>query len=265
VIEVFDRQAEDYDTWYETPAGRAVLTEELAALQPLVAPLAHPWLEVGVGTGRFAAGLGAEFGIDPAQLALSFAARRGVLTAAARGEALPFRSHTFGAVLIIATLCFVSDPLTVLLEARRVLRPGGRVVLGVVPADGPWGKRYQVLAANGDPYYQHARFFSRQELRSLLYRAELRIVERRGALLWPPESDAPPPARVVERDQQNAGFLALLVAPERRSARDSNPLTSPKGRFACRAGTGAFHSATSDAMPAGLSRPYGRCLATTCS
>lgn len=211
-IDLFGRHTRDYDAWYETPSGQAVLTEELATLQPLMARLVHPWLEVGIGTGRFAAGVAAEFGIDPAEPALSLAARRGVLSAAARGEALPFRSHMFGGVLIIATLCFVSDPSTVLSEARRVLQPAGRIVLGVVPGDGPWGTHYQALAADGDRYYQHARFFSLAALRSLLRAAGMSVEEERSGLLWPPQSE-PPHESVVEGEKQNAGFLALLVAP----------------------------------------------------
>jgi SAM-dependent methyltransferase len=40
-------------------------------------------------------------------------------------EALPFASETFDAVMFVACLHHVPDPLPALLEARRVLRPGG--------------------------------------------------------------------------------------------------------------------------------------------
>lgn len=64
--DLFDRLAARYDAWYDKPAGAAVFAAELACLQPLLAGLPRPWAEVGVGSGRFAAALGAEVGVDPA-------------------------------------------------------------------------------------------------------------------------------------------------------------------------------------------------------
>ena len=213
---IFDQQAASYDAWYDAGVGRAVFGEELAALQPLLANLPHPWLEVGVGTGRFAAALGAEYGIDPSLASLSFAARRQVRVAVARGEALPFRPHVFGAVLIITTLCFVADPLAVLAEAGRVVRSDGGIVLGIVPGDGPWGQHYQTLAAAGHVYYQHAQFFDRAELAALLETAGLRPVRTRSALFWAPQEKPPTAGTALEGAGASAGFVALLEAPDGR-------------------------------------------------
>ena len=71
--ELFDSQVSRYDAWYGSTKGAAAFEEELAALRPLLKDLAHPWLEVGVGTGRFAHALHAEVGIDPALAALALA------------------------------------------------------------------------------------------------------------------------------------------------------------------------------------------------
>ena len=212
MIEVFNRHADQYDAWYDSPLGQRVLNEELAALQPLVATRPHPWLELGAGTGRFAACLGAEYGIDPARQALALARRRAVQVAAAHGEALPFRDGRFGAVLIITTLCFVADPLAVLREARRVAQPDGGVVLGVVPADGVWGKHYRRLAARGDPFYELAHFFTRPELGALLEAAGLIVARRRSALLWPPDGEPAAGGAVIDGDDPRAGFLAVLAS-----------------------------------------------------
>ncbi len=181
-------------------------------MRPLLEGAPHPWLEVGVGSGRFAAELGVEVGVDPARRALRFAAERSVTVVAARGEQLPFPSASFGAVLFVLTLCFVDDPLTALREAWRVLRPSGRVVLGVVPAEGPWGQHYRALAAHGHPYYRDARFLTRAELAALLTTASLRPTRTRSALFRPPTTEIQvEPAR--EGDEQSAGFIALLAAP----------------------------------------------------
>jgi ubiquinone/menaquinone biosynthesis C-methylase UbiE len=45
-----------------------------------------------------------------------------------RAEALPFEPASFDCVVCTFTLCSVGDPATALAEARRVLKPGGRLV-----------------------------------------------------------------------------------------------------------------------------------------
>jgi ubiquinone/menaquinone biosynthesis C-methylase UbiE len=51
----------------------------------------------------------------------------------------------FDAVVAVLVLCTVDRPHRVLAEARRVLKPGGRMLLlEHVRADGPWG-RFQDL------------------------------------------------------------------------------------------------------------------------
>jgi len=42
-------------------------------------------------------------------------------------EALPFEDHAFDSVVCTFTLCSVHSPLVALHEARRVLKPGGRL------------------------------------------------------------------------------------------------------------------------------------------
>jgi SAM-dependent methyltransferase len=212
VTDVFDREATSYDAWYDTASGRSVFADELDALRPLLSNLTHPWLEVGVGTGRFAAALGAEFGVDPSRPSLAFAARRQIHVAVARGEALPFPPRAFGAVLIVTTLCFVDDPLAVLREARRVLQPEGKIVLGVVPADGLWGRHYQTLAAGGHAYYRPAHFFRRAELAALARAAGLEARRTRSALSWAPQGE-PRTGTAREGDDPIAGFIAVLLAP----------------------------------------------------
>ena len=213
MTDVFERQAANYDAWYDSDVGQAIFADERAALEPLLAALPRPWLEIGIGTGRFAASFGVEVGCDPSLPSLAFARRRQVRVAAARGEALPFPDRTFGAVLIIATLCFVADPLAVLSEARRVVQPEGGIVLGIIPADGPWGEQYQTLAAQGHVYYQQAHFVRRPELGVMLQRAGLQKNRTRSALGWPPRGRPPLTTTAAEGDNPLAGFLAVLATP----------------------------------------------------
>lgn len=209
---VFDAQATAYDAWYETPFGRAAFAEEVDALRPLLVDLPHLRVEMGVGTGRFAAALGVEVGVDPARAALTLARARGVLVVQGVGEALPFREHAFGAVLLSFTLCFLAEPVRALREARRALRPDGALVLGFVPAEGPWGRHYQALAVRGHPFYARARFFTRAEVAALLAEAGFAIVHRRSALHRPPQ-EQPDGGPARDGDAATAGFLAVCARP----------------------------------------------------
>jgi hypothetical protein len=60
---------------YEGRAGAAVFPSERACLEPLLAGLPRPWAEIGTGSGRFAAALGVDVGLDPAAALLAEACR----------------------------------------------------------------------------------------------------------------------------------------------------------------------------------------------
>lgn len=135
---LFERLAARYDAWYDGPAGAAVFPSEVACLRPLLRGLPRPWAEIGVGSGRFAAALGVDVGLDPAAAPLALARSRGIRVVRGAGEQLPFRTGVFGAVLIVVTVCFADDPAALLAEARRVVRHDGAVVLGEVFAESPW-------------------------------------------------------------------------------------------------------------------------------
>lgn len=210
-MSIFDQQVADYDAWYETAAGTAALAAESATLAPLLEGLPQPWLEIGVGTGRFASTLGVTFGIDPAHGALILARCRGVQVAVARGEHLPFRDATFGAALVVVTLCFVEDPKAVLREARRVVRPGGALVLGIVPSDSPLGARYQERGRAGHPYYSRARFYSRGDIDALLANVGMRRLRTRSTLINV-VNDIVAPLEILDTDHSGAGFIAVRAA-----------------------------------------------------
>lgn len=81
------------------------------------------------------------------------------------GEHLPLASAVFDAVIFVTTLEFVRDVDAALSEAARVTKPGGRVVLGVLNARGPWAARRR---RSEDAVWKSARFFSRAEIEERL-------------------------------------------------------------------------------------------------
>jgi SAM-dependent methyltransferase len=94
-------------------------------------------LDVGCGTGDYAplARLAPYCGIDFAPEMVHQAHRRFGETggrvgfAAASGEQIPYRDRSFDLVLAIGYIEYLEDPRPSLAEIRRVLRPGGRLVL----------------------------------------------------------------------------------------------------------------------------------------
>lgn len=209
---VFDSQARSYDSWYDSANGRAIFAAELGALRPLVRGLPLPRLEVCIGTGRFALALGFEFGIDTAQEALPFAQRRMIHVARGNGQQLPFPDRSMGTVAFITALSFFEHPLDALREARRVIRPDGGVVIGDIPADGPWGRHYRDLAHEGHPYYQLAHFLTRRELTQLLADAGFHTTRIRTTLFSAPTEPLTDTSS-REGDDLAAGFLATLAQP----------------------------------------------------
>ncbi|MDD4909672.1 MAG: class I SAM-dependent methyltransferase [Candidatus Omnitrophica bacterium] len=162
---VFDRYYKKYDAWYDR--HRFAFLSELEAIKKVL-PRDGKGLEIGVGTGRFAAALGITTGIDPSRNMLEIAQERGVNVRFGFGEDVPFLNDTFDRVAIIITLCFVKDPQKVLKEAKRVLKKSGRIIIGIIDKDSFLGKFYQ---RKKSIFYKRARFFSVKEAARLLKEA----------------------------------------------------------------------------------------------
>jgi SAM-dependent methyltransferase len=56
-------------------------------------------------------------------------------------ENLPFPDHSFDHAVCLGALLYFTDPVRSLREIRRVVRPGGRVVIRTVNRDNPYTRR----------------------------------------------------------------------------------------------------------------------------
>ncbi len=166
-ISAFDALASAYDAWFEDE-GRLIFAIEVKVFQKVLPLLPKPWLEIGVGSGRFAQALGIKTGIDPSAKLLAIARTRGIKVFQAKGEERFFGEETFGSIFLIVTLCFIDSPLAVLLEAHRILKKEGKLVLGLVLRDSPWGRFYSEKKEQGHRFYKYATFYSYQEVTELL-------------------------------------------------------------------------------------------------
>jgi len=205
---LFDELASDYDAWFEK-GGKLIFNTEIRAFQETLSLLPKPWLEIGVGSGRFAQVLGIETGIDPSIELLNIAKSRGITTIQCKGEDKFFKRESFGTVFLIVTLCFVDSPEAVLRETHRILKPGGRVVLGLVLNESPWGKFYEQKKKQGHHFYRYATFYEYKEVIKLLVQAGF-VTERTISTLF----QEPDKVHHVEEPRQgylpNAGFTIIV-------------------------------------------------------
>lgn len=118
--QLFDKIADTYDQWYDSPEGQAIFNAEAICLKRLVRSFTGRWLEIGVGTGRFASNLGIIEGIDPSLGMLKIAAARGIQTYAGHAEFLPFPDESFDGILMALSLCFIKEPERALKECFQI-------------------------------------------------------------------------------------------------------------------------------------------------
>ncbi len=124
----YSRQAQHYD---QTRAASPSVVRQLR--EALKGAPGRRLADIGGGTGNYALALRHE-GWDPVVIdrstaMLERAAAKGLETVAGDAQRLPFESESFDAAMMISMLHHVEDRAAALTEARRILKPGGRLVL----------------------------------------------------------------------------------------------------------------------------------------
>ncbi len=201
---IFDRNWKKYEAWFEK--HRTTYFSELKALKKVI-PEGFG-LEVGVGSGRFAQPLDVKIGIDPSKNMLKPAKERGIQVIQGVGENLPFKDNTFDFVLIVVTLCFVENPVNVLSEARRVLKRGGRLIVGEINKDSQLGRVYEAKRKKSE-FYKLATFYSGNEIIDILRSIGIKYVESYQIPLQPHE--------IEEKTKEGAdkgGFVVIAGVKE---------------------------------------------------
>lgn len=159
-IEPFELFSDRYEAWFEE--NRTVYMSELEAVRRLL-PEKKKGIEIGVGSGRFAAPLKIKFGIEPSSKMRLLAHKKGIITIAGIAEALPFRTSRFDFILMTTTLCFLDNFQAALKEIRRTLKPYGKLIIGFVDKNSEIGRFYQ-KRKHKSVFYQNATFYSTEEV-----------------------------------------------------------------------------------------------------
>jgi SAM-dependent methyltransferase len=167
----FETHYAEYDAWFDEHAN--VYQSELLAIRALLPPQGT-WVEIGVGSGRFASQLGIKTGIEPAAGIAGLARERGVDVIRGSAEDLPLPDASVDAAFLITTVCFVSDMDRAFHEVARVLRPAGAAIVAFVPKDSPLGALY-AETADRDRFLKHATLRARADVVDGLTKAGLTI------------------------------------------------------------------------------------------
>lgn len=153
---------EDRHAWF---AGRtrAILKFLDAEVGPSLPGEQRKVLDVGSGAGNMAhhlAHYGTVISLDPNPRPLAVAQQRGLEVIQSTGDLLPFPDNEFDLVALFDTVEHISDEFGVFEECRRVLRPGGKLMV-TVPA-------FMWLWSYNDEINAHQRRYTAPELRHKL-------------------------------------------------------------------------------------------------
>jgi ubiquinone biosynthesis O-methyltransferase len=191
-----DLSPEAYTRWRASEIGAITERLESQLILELVGDVGgRRVLDVGCGDGELALELtkrGAVVtGIDASAAMIDAAKRRAtqhnvdITFQVGTAEQLPFSAERFDVVTAITILCFVDDAAPVFREIARVLRPGGRLVIGELGKWSSWAAARRIRAWLGSRLWRRGLFRTANELRGLAGQAGLVVESVRGAIYYP--------------------------------------------------------------------------------
>ncbi len=171
--EPFDKYIDQYEQWFKENEG--YYKSEIEAVKHFIK---NPkgFVELGVGSGLFAAPLGISKGIEPSSVMAEAARRRGIEVIEGRGEDIPMEDSSCDGILMVTTICFLDDATTTLKECYRVLKEGGKIVIGFVDRESPIGREYLKIKEES-VFYRDAVFFSTEEILEALKKAGFKNIK----------------------------------------------------------------------------------------
>ncbi|MBN2417693.1 methyltransferase domain-containing protein [bacterium] len=208
ITEPFDRYLPEYEQWFER--NRRLFLSEVATLKKIL-PLPGRGVEIGIGSGLFAVELGITEGIDPSPAMRAKAAERGLRVLDGTAENLPWEDGALDYALMVTTVCFLDDVELAFREAARVLKAGGRLIIGFVDRSSQIGRMYQ-LKKSKSRFYGDAEFYTPAEIASILARAGFTVIRTLQTLFGNPKD-----MHTVQEPKPGYGEGGFIVIDAKRS------------------------------------------------
>ncbi len=225
----FDAFAQHYDGWYQSELGSFVdkvqkqLIEEAAELK-----INEKVLDIGSGTGNYSLWLaqrGLEVtAIDQSKEMMNIAKKkaeeknRRIEWILENAQYLPFEDNSFDLVISVTAIEFMDNPTHVIQEAMRVLKPNGRLVIGVLTKESAWGDMYKKAAEDPMSIFAKAHLYTEEEIPKLLSQD---FILKKGLYISPTEEFDIEMAWETEKKNQaalaeRAGFFVIRWNKEKQ-------------------------------------------------
>ena len=172
-VKPFEEFPDHYENWFEE--NQAIYESELQALRTLL-PKGKQVVEIGVGSGRFAAPLEIRTGVEPSAQMRKLARQRGIDAREGVAENLPLDDSQFDFALMVTTICFLDDIEKAFREVQRILKPAGEFIIGFIDRESEVGQTYQ-QHKDESAFYSIATFYSVDEIISYLKKTGFRDFE----------------------------------------------------------------------------------------
>ena len=170
--EPFDKHYQQYEDWFDK--NEYVYKSELKAVNHFI-PKQGRGIEIGIGSGKFAEPLGIKIGVEPSENMRKLAKQRGIKVYDGVGENLQFADKSFDYVLMVTTICFLSDIKKAFKEIRRILKEEGKFIIGFVDRESELGKEY-LEKKEDNVFYKNAVFYSAKDVITLLKEMEFKNI-----------------------------------------------------------------------------------------
>lgn len=223
---IFDQEASEYDTWYQSNLGKFVDQVETELAFSLFKPEGEmKILDVGCGTGNFSiklAEMGCKvIGIDKSEKMLEEAKRKAEM----KGLNIEFLNmdvydielsdESFDGVFSMAAFEFIKRPKKAYDEMYRVLKKGGYLLIGTINRDSKWGELYMSEPFQENSVFKYADFKSMDDMES--WDSE-NIVTSGEALFLPPNTEEENVSLELDKElsaSERGGFICMLWKKEK--------------------------------------------------
>jgi ubiquinone/menaquinone biosynthesis C-methylase UbiE len=168
----FDSHVAQYEAWYEHYPF--VFQSEVEALRQMLPEGDRlTGIEVALGTGKFSEALGIKEGIEPSPNMRAIAVKRGIEVIDAEAEHLPYGDLRFDFVMMAFCISYFDNLHITFLEANRVLKNNGVLVIGFIDRESTIGKYYEQRKPEST-FYKAANFYTVDKVISELKQAGFR-------------------------------------------------------------------------------------------